>query len=482
MGVFDRLFGKSQPPISDPDRLRDELLAAARSADARRLERLARANEAAVIAHFGSWKKVPEEVRADPSRAHLYVHSLVAIAQLFADRLGKPELLDALTGPADSNPIMKSQAALRQSRELLDDLRYDEARSILADALIDARGMSGTEVTSLLSVTHGYLAEAYFHSGRAAEAVLHLRNSLDACERSGDAAGIVAYLGSLFEAHRYLGQPEPAAEYADRLAAVTPEKDASRWRTRARIVRAGEPLNRVVAVVDGATTEVDEVVPTRDMHIRFAFERNRITLRPAGVSATRGEQLGAAGRYEEALAALEEAAEADPFDPNPHFHAAFSLVHLGRYAEGSHRYRKVEELAPGWFQCRADSWVADQLAVGRLDHDDFLALTSLQDGTAPPKAKLALSDRLLNRRPGLPAVHLHRGKALTALGRPAEARAALEAGLASSPEPDVRTRLLIDLAVLAEDPAERTGRLQEAIAVDGNLVAVATAVVILRKG
>ena len=72
--------------------------------------------------------------------------------------------------------------------------------------------------------------------------------------------------------------------------------DAARWRTRARIVRAGEPLNRVVAVTNGATVEVDEVRPVGDFQVQFVFERNRITLRPAVVHTQRGEELGSALR------------------------------------------------------------------------------------------------------------------------------------------------------------------------------------------
>ena len=482
MGLFDRLFGKPEPPIADPARLRDELFAAARAGDARRLERLARANEAAVLTHFPAWQKVPEATRADPAAVQGYVHAMVTVAQLFADRLGRPGLMAALTGPPEANPILKWQAALRQARGLMDDLRYDDARAVLADALIDARGMAGTGVDTLLPVTHGHLAEAYFHAGRAAEAVPHLGHALAACERTGDADGVAAYLESLFEAHRYLGQPAEAAGYADRLAALGPAKAAARWRTRAAIVRAGEPPNRVVAVVGGDAFEVDEVRPGRDLRVQFVFERNRVTLRPAVVWAERGEQLGAAGRHEGALAAFERAAGADPFDPHARYLRAFTLLHLGRYADAADGYRQVEDLAPGWFHCRADAWVADRLALGQLDHDDFLMLTFLEDGPQPPSEKVAAADRLLARRSGLPAAHLHQGKALARLGRTADARAALQAGLGSDPDPDVRTRLLAELGVLADDPAERVARLREAVAVNSNLVAAASAALALRAG
>lgn len=479
MGLFDRLFGKPASPIPDPDRLRDELFAAAQAGDARRLERLARANEAAVLAHFRTWQKVPEAVRADPAAVQRYVHSMIAVAQFFAERLGHSELMAALAGPPESNPIVRWQAALRHARELLDDLRYDEARPVLADALIDARGMSGTGVDSLLPVTHGFLAEAYFHTGRAAEAVPHLEQALAACERTGDVAGVAAYLGSLFEAHRYLGRPAEAAGYADRLAGECPD-DATRWRTRARIVRAGEPLNRVVAVVGETTCEVDEVRPIADLRVRFVFERNRVTLRPAAAGTERGEQLGAAGRHEEALTAFEQAAAADPFDPHSRYLAAFTLLHLGRYADAADRYRAVEALAPGWFHCHADAWVADELAAGRLDRDDFLDLTRLEDGPESPEAKVAIADRVLARRPGLPAAHLHRGKALVLLGRTADARTALLEGLAADPDPDVRTRLLVELAALTDDSSGRAGRYDEAVSVNGNLVAAASACIALR--
>jgi tetratricopeptide (TPR) repeat protein len=482
VGLFDRLFGTPDPPIDDPERLRAELFAAARAGDARRLERLARANQAAVLAHFHTWQKVPDAVRADPAAVQPYVGSMIALAELFANRLGRPELMNARIGTPASNSLLRWQEALGKARRLLDELRYDEARPLLTDTLIDARGQTGTGVDRYLPITQGYLAEAYFHSGRATEAVPHLEHALAACEPVGDADGVIAYLGSLFEAHRYLGQPAEAAGYADRLAAVSPEREAARWRTRARIARAGEPLNRVVAVVDGATFEVEEVRPAKGLHVQFVFERNRITLRPAVVGAERGERLGQAGQYDEALAALEEAAAADPFDPHARYLGAFTLLHLGRYAEAADRYREVEELAPGWFHCRADAWLADRLAAGQFDQADFLALAALDDGPEAPKEKVALADRLVARRPDLPGAHLHRAKALARSGREADARAALEAGLAADPDPDVRTRLLAELAVLSDEPAVRAARFREAVALNGNLTAAASAALALRLG
>lgn len=481
MGLLDRLFGKPEPPIADPERLREALFAAARAGDRRRLERLARANQAAVLEHFPTWKKVPEAIRADPAAVRPFVESMIAVAELFQRRLGRPELMAALAGPPGGNPLVRWQEALQRARGLMTDLRYDEARPLLADALIDARGQSGTGVDRYLPITHGYLGEAYFESGRAAEAVPHLEHALTACERTGDAEGIATYLNSLFEVHRYLGRPTEAAGYADRLAGVSKPADAVRWRKRAEIVRAGEPLNRVVAVVDGITMEVDEVRPTSRMHVQFVFERSRISLRPAVVWTERGERHATSGQFDDALAAFRQAADADRFDPHSRFHMAFTLMQTGRFAEAAELYETVEELAPGWFHCRADAWVAARLAAGELDCDDFRALTLLDDGPQPPKEKLALADRMLARRPDLPAAHLHRGRNLARLGREADARAALDAGLRTDADPDVRTRLLTELAAVTDDRPARETLYRQAAELNGNLVAAAGARLALRS-
>src|SRR5262249_56080 len=74
----------------------------------------------------------------------------------------------------------------------------------------------------------------------------------------------------------------------------------ARSRNGGGVVRAGGPLNGVVAVVDGRRYELDEVGAVRDGRVQFLFERNRITLRPATVLTERGEEQGSAGRYEEA--------------------------------------------------------------------------------------------------------------------------------------------------------------------------------------
>jgi tetratricopeptide (TPR) repeat protein len=482
MGFFDRLFGKKAAPV-EPDQLRTLLFDAAATGDLKRVEQLSRAHRDAVVAQFPSWQKIPEPLRSDPSALQNYGRGLVTVAQVFAERLGDIALLQRLIGQPQDNPLARWQDGLGKAQALLEEMNYSQAKSLLGDLLAQARDLQGTGVDRLLPITLGRLAECHFHAGEADRSVPLFEQALAHCERTGDREGVQAYLGSLYNVHRWLGRPGPAADaarrLADLLAAQGQHDDAAQHRRQAELVAAGEPRNRVVAVVGERTCELDELdgAPGR---VRFVFERDRITLRPALEWTRRGEQLGAAGDHAEALQAFNKASAADPFDPHSRYQAAFTSLHLRRYAEAERLYAEVERLAPGWFHCRSDRWLAGQLAAGAVDHDTFLALHTLQDGDLPPAQKLALAEQALRRAPRLPLLHLHHAKALAQLGRGPQALAALRTGLAADPEPDARTRLLVELAATTPDPAERDSSLRDAEALAGNLVAAATARVLRR--
>src|SRR5262249_44412542 len=230
----------------------------------------------------------------------------------------------------------------------------------------------------------------------------------------------------------------------------------------ASLVRSGEPKNRVVAVVDGQRYELSNVPPIKDGRLQFVFERDRTTLKPAVVQTQRGEELAKQGKYDEALSLFRSAAQADCYDPHSRYLQGLALLHLERYTEAVECYESVEELAPGWFHCRADLWLAQELAMGRLDHEAFASLMSLEDAPAPPADKLKLAESMLSRVPKLAVLHLQYGRTLARLGRRPDAAAAYHKGLSCGEEPDTKTRLLIELALVSESPAEKTRLLQEA--------------------
>jgi hypothetical protein len=126
--------------------------------------------------------------------------------------------------------------------------------------------------------------------------------------------------------------------------------------------------------------------------------------------------------------------------------------------------------------------VAQELALGQLDHEIFTALMALEDGADPPAEKVELAEAVLSRAPELAVLHLMYGKNLARLSRMTEASTAYRKGLACGDEPDTKTRLLLELALVTDTPAEKIRLLEEARQLNGNLVAAATAAVILRGG
>ncbi|MDC0668369.1 tetratricopeptide repeat protein [Nannocystis radixulma] len=481
MGFFDRIFGRRSAGIDDPEQLRRQLFDAAARGDLSRLAGLCRANRQAVETHFPAWQKVPEHLRSDPAAMQSHVQVLVAIAQVFAQQLGDASLFQRLMGTPRDNPLMRWQDALRQAQERIDALEFTAARELLTGVLSEAEGLQGSGVDELLPITLGRIGECHFESGEAEQALPYMQQALALCEQAGDADGVRIYLGNLFEVHRWLEQREPAAACARRLAEMIADPTAKRQRLRqAERVAAGEPRNRVLAVIDGASYELDELPPLAAGHVRFMFERDRITLRRATAANEAGEACGGEGEYAEALAHFERAATADRHDPHCRYQAAFTLLHLRRYAEAESAYAEVERLAPGWFHCRADRWLAGRLAAGDVEHDVFLAVHALQDGPMAPDEKLDLAEKTLTRAPRLALLHLLRGTQLARLGREAEAVAAFRDGLAGDGEPDVRSRLLVELATHCDGPQERAALLRDAQAPAGNLVAAATAQLLAR--
>jgi tetratricopeptide (TPR) repeat protein len=422
MGFFDFLLGARAPNIQDPDQLRDALFEAAATGPHQRLISLCRANRETITRVFSVWQTVPDHIRADPSRTQRYAGGLIAVVETFARDLGDHGLLQALTGSESSDPplgweILRGAGALMARMEygkaaqilsdLLIDLRDlkdrgpDELRAFTSDQPIEMRDLKGLGSDDLLSFTYGSLGECLFHRGEPDRAIAPLQKALEPGTCQPGADGIVRYyLQLLYEVHRYLGQSGSAADRAEQLAQALDNlgcrDEASRFRKQARIVRAGEPLNRVVAIHDDRRYELDELPEVLDGRVEFAFERNRISLRPAEVLVARGERLGASRRWEEALAAFRRAAESDRFDPRPHYLSGLTLLFLKHYAEAVACFETTEALAPGWFHCRADCWLAQQLALGRFEHEAFLALNTLEDGSLLPEQNIELARQALD--------------------------------------------------------------------------------------
>jgi tetratricopeptide (TPR) repeat protein len=485
MALFDRF--KRKPSSAAPaepltaDQLLQILFAAL--ADPKRLKSLCTRHADQIAQHISAWQTVPVEIRGDPQRAAPYVERLIALAQFLNSEMGMPAMLQQFLGPPDENPFEVVQAGCRKATELARELRADEAANVLSDLLIEIRNLEFGGSHSPRGLLHGQLGSVLFHSGKPAEALPHFEQAMASCRAQHDADGIQTYHASLYEAHRYLGRPTDAADHAEALAQLyTTDGDAARARRQSRlaaIARAGEPLNRVVAVVGDDTFELDELANlTPSGEYRFIFARNRIPLADSERLVERGGAALGAGEDEQALAELREAARIDPYNPHPHYQAGLILLKLQRYTQAVEEYEQTEQLAPGWFHVRADLWLARQLVLDRFDHSLFLGTWYLTDAPAPPEDKIRLARNLLERYPDVPLLHLLHAESLAATEQVADAVTALRAGLAADPEPDVHTRLLVQLAQNTPDAAERRSLLDRAIELNGNLIATTTAMLL----
>lgn len=483
MGFWSSLFGRRR--ASSPEDVRRELFEAAARGDDTLLAELAAEHEATVLEHFAAWQRVPEEVRRDPAGVQAYAQGLIGVAQHFAEARGRPELLARLAGPSEDNPLVRWQRALGEADARMEDCDYPAAKELLRAALDTAKGLSGSGVDTLLPMTLGRLGTCLFQTGDAEGAVAPFDRALALCEEHGEDEGVRAYLGNLYEVHRYRVDAGAAATYlsrrADLLERLGEPELAAQDRRQVAIVRAGEPRCRIVAALGERLVELSDVRLDADP-VRFVFVRNRISLRPCSVAVDEGVARGKAGDLDGALACFRRAAAADRFDPWPVYHSGMTLMHLRRYREAVENFREVEVLAPGWYHCRADRWLAEELAEGAIEHALFERLRRLVDGSPSPEHALAEARKGLERKE-LALLHLITGDALSRLNRDAEAESAYRRGLAIAEEPDVKTRLLAALGGrLVADPGERERLLREAVELGGNLAAAATATIMLRRG
>jgi tetratricopeptide (TPR) repeat protein len=486
MGIFDRLLGRTDSAVpASPEALREQLFEAVQARDGETLMRLCAEHEAAILKHYPAWQTVPEEVRREPALLQRYGEGLHHIAQCLAQTRNRPELLQLLRGPAVSSPVAGRQEPLTRAQELMGALNFEAALELLTQEARRVQGLSGGDADRMKALTLGFMATCLFQLGRAEASLPLFQQALELCQTMGDEEGEIAYLSALFEVHRYLGQGARAAPLALKLAQALERTGqamrARRFRKHAGIVQQGEPLNRVVAHLDDVTLELDELPYSTTVNYLFGFCRNRIQLSRTTALVAQGRGLGQQGHYAEALAHFHEAGRLDPHSPDPHYDGAVTLMHLQRMSEAVAWYDQAEALAPGWYHCRSERWLADGIATGRIPYEAFLLLRTLESSNLSPQEKMQLLRRAIRVAPGVPEFKLHLGRAQASGGPNAEALQYLTEGLEQAEEPDIRSRLLVECALhLPATSPRRQELLYKALAPGGNLVAAAMAQVMLR--
>jgi tetratricopeptide (TPR) repeat protein len=400
-------------------------------------------------------------------------------------------ILDRLFRPAappkpssDGVSLEPWHEVLHRANALMSALKFEEAMALLLPVAESLREVPGQKAGFTRALALGRLATCHLESGYAQLAIPPFRQSIEFHRRVGDYDGLAFQLGNLYEAYRYLGRSDEAASAADECSEALDRlrrwESARRFKKLAEIARRGEPPVRVVLRIRGALFELDEIPPLKDRGVEFIFFRNRMYLARATALLERGQALQQQGHLEQALSLFREARRIDPHAPGPPYAEAAALLHLQRASEAVACYDQVEALAPGWFHCRAERWLAAGIAAGRIPHGAFPALCTLESWTLSADENVQLARKGVSDFPDVPAFYLYLGVYLAQLGRSEEALGVLAEGLKRNDEPDMRSRLLVQETFHEKPSPERDRKLHEAMAPGGNLAAAAMAAVELR--
>jgi tetratricopeptide (TPR) repeat protein len=468
--------------IDEPLALRDRLFEAIAREDARELAGLCRANRDRIRDSYPAWlTPADESLGSNPRRIEWYGRNLLAIARCFAQELGDRSLVDRLMKPG--NALEDRDAKLRESVALVEAHEYEKALDLLKEAREGVRRFTGIPAKQRESFVVGYMGTCLYQGLRPEEALACYEEATELCTETEDHAGIRAYLANRIEALRYLGRHQDAVPLAERLAeALEAHGDtvgAARYRARARVMAVGEPLLRLVFHLRDRIYEQDELPTPLNGSFNVLFERNRMTLLRCGRRVEEGGKETGRNRLEEALRLFRSARELDPYAPEPDYHSASTCLLLGRYQEAIEALERVEQLAPGWFLARSELWLARQLAAGRFHSSVHGILLAFEDQSQNPKKVAEAAKELCDHFDDLPQAWLMLGEALHRLGRDEQAEAAFRKGLEHAEDSDVRTRLLLSLAMTQNPP--RRAELEQAAALNGHLISGAGARVTLRS-
>jgi tetratricopeptide (TPR) repeat protein len=479
--------GTAGSPILSDDALRLAFVSTFVAGDQKRLRAFFRKHLERLSELGQQWQRsqgLPKGVTEDRTQLSAHVNALIWLAEALKQS-GRPQLLDAMLAPG-SNPIEDWNGRLASALKLCEGLHDHEATELLGNALIDFRELRGPGADHLQAKTHGLLGSILMHDGRTSEADPHLSRALQLCRDGNDIEGIWVYTGQLHELHRYTGDIQHAAElaleHADALErAGKPGSDF--YRLRARRIRDGEPLLRVVALSGDAEVELDAFRPPADGKMRFDFRRNRPDLAGCKRRVERAVALARQNQQYEALELLREAMRIDPHSPEPHYKAGLTLLWLNRASEAADEYRLTDQLAPGWYECRGDLWLAEQASLGNLPHEVWMVLWALEGDGPYNFNAIDVLDNLEKAYPDLPHIHQRRAKILRKSGDKEAASAAVQRALSLAPECDLKSRLLLELGTMRNDPDSRRPLLEELLRLPPdarNLMAASMAQAILR--
>jgi tetratricopeptide (TPR) repeat protein len=472
---------KTPPPPLTPEQLRDALIAAGASGSKFKLRTFCKDYKSQISEQAAFICKVPDELQKSDRSIDHYFQALVAAAQCLASDCAAPALWNQLSGngnPAD-NPLIQFQEWRDAVPARMEQLEYDALITEVNELIQRAQTLKGGSARQQEAMLIGHLGLLQFHSGHVADSLEPFQKALELCVEINDVEGQYIYLTNLLEAHAYLddGHALATAEQLLELIKADPARSPEVLR-RIQILRQGVPLCRIVCTHEKAPRELelDEITSMGEGAYQFHFKRSRQSLNKVMTLTKQGNQFASTGQHAAALEKYTEAMEVDPHDPDPVYQSALCLLELGAFAKARESYEEVERLAPAWFRCRSDRWLAEGLESGALSVEEFQVVRALEDGALQPKEALNLAEQALNRFPDFAPLQLLCGDLRRDCRDEKGAITVYRRGLELVEEPDLESRILCALAgILPAGAPERKTLVDRAINLKGSLVAHATA-------
>lgn len=467
-----------------PMELQLQLVEVATTKSAGQLRKFCKAHQELIATHAEAMRTLPESVRGDEQQANKFIQGLAAAAQCLQGELGDSRLWDVLVGEAEDSPIARWQGFIDSVPERMARLEHVELIEELRPLLLEAEQLGGNGARQYEAILRGRLGELLFHSGSVRESREPMEVALELCKEQGDQEGVCIYLNNLIEVARYEADQSRAVGLSktllEQLRLIGDAEQVRQTERKLQLLQAGEPLCRIVCRHEGVQLGLEEVRPELNGRYQFDFVRNRPTLQMASALTEDAMAIASEGRLADAHEMLLRAAETDPRDPNPPYQDGMVLMEMGMYGSAREAFQRVEELAPGWFRCRSDKWLAEQLEKGAWPDEVLKVLRVLDDGGLPDSDAMKLAKQAVERFPTFAPFWLHLGDALRATDKTG-AEDAYREGLGHAEEPDVESRLLCALAgILPQESSERIEMATKASELEGSRVAQAV-VRLLRK-
>lgn len=465
-----------------PAELRTRLIESAGAADTKKLLELCSQHKQEILGNLGLMSEIPAELKSDPDAIEQHIRCLVNVAVCLANDCNAPELWNQLQSTPENSPLHDLERWHGQLQERMKKLEHSALVSEACTWLETVRSIPSQSARQSEAVLYQRLGDLLLHSGQTADAEKAFRTALKLCQEQQDMEGQRATLASLLEVYRHTGSQADAVRTGAEVLQLSQQlgQNVDALKRRLERIEQGEPLCRVVCMRDDVELEIDDITSVAQGRYEFQFRRNRPSLQLAAGLTKQGNELGSTGKLPEALEKYQEARKVDPYDPDPVYQSGVCHLEMKAYGKAREAFDEVERLAPGWFRCRSDRWLSKSLEDGKITDEQFRVLRVLEDGKVAADQALQALVKMINKHPDFAPFYLLLGDRYREKNDLKTANNLYRKGLEVVTEPDFESRLLCAAAViLAKESPDRTQLLQKAIALDGSLVARATAKLLL---